>query len=265
MYRKLDPLHIVGTLERLEHRINERFPGAGLGKVCAELTEIARENRSRVAALERPNIALRLASSAIIVAGIAFFTWVLSKVGVEVKRGEGESLLGLVQGVEALANTTVLVGAGVLFLVTLESRWKRTQALADLHELRSIIHVIDMHQLTKDPSTIASAGAATPSSPERQLSPFELMRYLDYCTEMLSLSAKVAVLYAQSSRDPIVIEASSDLGQITANLSQEIWQKIALVEASVQHAAQGPAQAARRADGQTAPAGHPQGPLQNGS
>ena len=31
-----------------------------------------------------------------------------------------------------------------------------------------------------------------PSSPKRLLSPFELTRYLDYCSEMLSLAAKVA-------------------------------------------------------------------------
>jgi hypothetical protein len=30
MYRKLDPEQIVETSSRLERRINERFPGAGL-------------------------------------------------------------------------------------------------------------------------------------------------------------------------------------------------------------------------------------------
>jgi hypothetical protein len=46
----------------------------------------------------------------------------------------------------------------------------------------------------------------------------------------LSLTAKVAALYAQSSKDPVVIAAASDIGQITTNLSNKIWQKIALMQ-----------------------------------
>ena len=39
------------------------------------------------------------------------------------------------------------------------------------------------------------------------MTPFELTRYLDYCSEMLSLTAKIAALYAQSSSDAVVIDA----------------------------------------------------------
>ena len=60
-------------------------------------------------------------------------------------------LFGMMQGIEATVNLLIVVGAAVLFLTTLEGRWKRTAALADLYQLRSIVHVIDMHQLTKDP------------------------------------------------------------------------------------------------------------------
>ena len=122
----------------------------------------------------------------------------------------------------------LVVGATVIFLATLEGRWKRQQALADLDELRSIIHVIDMHQLTKDPAR--ASAMPTPSSPARPLTPHELVRYLDYCSEMLSMAAKVAAVYAQSSKDPQVVAASSDLQQITANLSAKIWQKINIAE-----------------------------------
>jgi hypothetical protein len=97
------------------------------------------------------------------------------------------------------------------------------------------VHVIDMHQLTKDPSTAATISGATPSSPKRAMTPFELTRYLDYCSEMLSLAAKVAALYAQSTKDPVVIDAASDLQQITSNLSSKVWQKINIVQTSIQH------------------------------
>ena len=40
-YRALDPDKIVQTVERLHLRITERFPNAGLAKVCKELENVA--------------------------------------------------------------------------------------------------------------------------------------------------------------------------------------------------------------------------------
>jgi uncharacterized membrane protein YhaH (DUF805 family) len=90
----------------------------------------------------------------------------------------------------------------VFFLTRIEQRLKRREALAALHEMRSIIHVIDMHQLTKDPTAMTLSGTA--SSPPRMLTALETARYLDFCSEMLSLSAKVAVLFVQGFPDPAV-------------------------------------------------------------
>jgi hypothetical protein len=59
---------------------------------------------------------------------------------------------------------------------------------------------------------------------------FELSRYLDYCSELLSLSAKVAALYAQGTRDAVVIQTTSDLGQVTSNLPGKISQKISMIQ-----------------------------------
>jgi hypothetical protein len=99
-----------------------------------------------------------------------------------------------------------------------------------------------MHQLTKDPSAVVSVAGKTPSSPARTLSPFEVTRYLDYCSEMLSLTSKVAVLYAQAFPDPVVTDAVSDIERITVGLSQKIWQKIMILRAEGANAA--PAQPA---------------------
>ena len=41
------------------------------------------------------------------------------------------------------------------------------------------------------------------------MSEFELMRYLDYCSEMLSLTGKLAALYMQNMRDPSSSKAST--------------------------------------------------------
>lgn len=225
MYRTLDSDKIVDTLGHLGRRIEERFPSSGLQRVCRELLEVARENKARAARLAQPNWRLRIGVGAVLLLGVALTLWL----GRLLAASETPAtIFGSLQGLDALTNIVVVVGAGVLFLVTVESRSKRAEALADLHELRSIVHVIDMHQLTKDPT----AGPPTPNSPARAMSPYELTRYLDYCSELLSLAAKVAALYAQSSTDPVVIDAVNDLERLTTNLSQKIWQKITLVSES---------------------------------
>ncbi|MBL8566039.1 MAG: hypothetical protein JNM89_10005 [Hyphomicrobiaceae bacterium] len=230
MYRTLNPDKIIVTLEQLERRIDDRFPGSGLSRVCAELTGVARETKTRVAEVAAPNIPLRAVSILSLITGLMLLGYVATII--EVKR-DAENLYGVLQGLDSAFNIIILMGAGALFLSGLEARWKRQQALTHLHELRSIVHVVDMHQLTKDPSRISTVAVATPNSPQRALSPFELARYLDYCSEMLSLAAKVAALYAQGTKDPVVVETASDLGQITSNMSGKIWQKITLVQSQM--------------------------------
>lgn len=230
MYRTLDPDRIIATIVALNERVAARFPGSGLNKVCGELIQVARETEARVNATARPNIALRLGGAAVLALGI-FMLWKIGAI-IEFKR-ENENLSGVLQGIDSAFNILLLMGGGMLYLSTLEGRWKRHKAMEHLHELRSIVHVIDMHQLPKDPSSDrpATVAVSEPGAPQRALSDFELMRYLDYCSEMLSLTGKVAALYAQATKDSIVIEAASDIGQITANLSGKIWQKITLVQA----------------------------------
>ena len=60
MYRALDPDRIVATLEKLQKRIDERFPASGLTKVCGELIDIARENKQRAERIAKPNMPLRI-------------------------------------------------------------------------------------------------------------------------------------------------------------------------------------------------------------
>ncbi len=52
-----------------------------------------------------------------------------------------------------------------------------------------------------------------------------LERYLDYCSEMLSLTGKLAALFAQSCRDPEVVAGAGDIEQLTTALSRKIRQK----------------------------------------
>jgi hypothetical protein len=227
-YRALDPDKVIETIGLLRHRIVERFPGAGLGEVCAELLLIAGENSARAEKIASRNRPLRVAIFILLAAGAAALTWIV-RLFTSFPTA-ADNVFTVLQGVDAAANLIVLMGAGVFFLTRIEERLKRRAALKALQELRSIVHVIDMHQLTKDPSAVVSIAGNTPSSPPRTLTRFEVTRYLDYCSEMLSLTAKVAVLFAQVFPDPTVTEAVSDIERIAAGLSQKIWQKIMILE-----------------------------------
>jgi hypothetical protein len=245
IYRSLDPQRVIETISALQQRITERFPGAGLGGVCAELNAIAQHNSQRAEAIGRRNILLRAFVFLVLAGGV----WLLVRIAMLISISTSttaDNVYSVLQGIEAAMNIIVLMGAALFFLITIEDRLKRRRALTALHELRSIVHVIDMHQLTKDPSMGVNVGSDTPSSPRRTLTRFEVARYLDYCSEMLSLTSKVAVLYAQAFPDPVVTEAVSDIERITAGLSQKIWQKIMISHAfRVDSAPAQPAGAAR--------------------
>jgi hypothetical protein len=142
---------------------------------------------------------------------------------------DGFELVGLVQGLEAGLNITILLGAAALFLATVEVRIKRKRALKAIHELRALAHVIDMHQLTKDPERLRAHAPETASSPKRTLNPAELTRYLDYCSEMLSLIGKLAALYVQKFDDPVALAAVNEVEDLTTGLSRKIWQKIMIL------------------------------------
>jgi hypothetical protein len=106
-------------------------------------------------------------------------------------------------------------------------RRKRNRVLEELHVLRSIAHIVDMHQLTKDPEGLL--GTPTASSPERKMSGIELTRYLNYCTEMLALVSKVAAIYVQDFHDAISVDAASDVENLAGDLSRTIWQKVVIL------------------------------------
>jgi hypothetical protein len=228
-YSALSADSILTTLARLGDRVRERFPDRGLTGVCAELEHIARVHVKRVGEVSKPHLLLRGLVALVLLAGLF-----MAGVGVEQKVRQlmvNPDAIGF-EGIEAIANILILMGAAVWFLLNLEARIKRSQALNALHELRSIAHVIDMHQLTKDPASLLGAGR-TASSPDRDLSPADLMRYLDYCTEMLSLTGKLAALCMQNVRDEVVIHTVNEIEGLTTNLSSKIWQKIMIIRSEI--------------------------------
>jgi hypothetical protein len=223
---------ILETLGTLRRRIEERFPGSGLGKIAADLLALGLETAPILERARKPHTLLRVAAGAAIVLVLALGVGPLFLVrGMPLDALEGVG--ALVQAVEAAAQVFIFLAIAIWFLVTIETRVKRASALAQLHRLRSVVHVVDMHQLTKDPEHVLSPGMATPSSPDRALGRFELTRYLDYCSELLAITSKLAALHAQMPRDPVVLDAVSDIEVLSASLSNKIWQKIMILDTAL--------------------------------
>lgn len=226
-YRALDADAIIATCARLNARIEERFQGAGLSKVAQEVLSVARETTANIERIRRPRRAIRFLVGGLIVLMLAIIVGLV--VSVPMPSSELE-LFPLLQIAESAVNDLIFLGIAVFFLSSLEARVKRHEALRALHQLRSLAHVIDMHQLTKDPEQLLSPAMGTASSPQRSLSRFELGRYLDYCTEMLAILSKLAALYVQDFDDPQVLGAVNDIQGLTTGLSSNIWQKIVILD-----------------------------------
>ncbi len=225
-YRTLNADCVIKTIDVLALRIGARFPESGLVRVAGELGETARRCAVEAGRLAAPQLWIRIGVFAIWTAGAAAAVFLLTALHFD---GFDWRATSFVQVLEPAMNIAVLVGIGVLALSRVEVRWKRARALDYLHELRSIAHVVDMHQLTKDPHRDRAEVPDTAYSPKQALSGALLERYLDYCSEMLALVAKLAALLAQSCRDSEVADAASDIETLTTGLSRKIWQKIAAI------------------------------------
>jgi hypothetical protein len=223
-YTSLDPTAIADTVDRLCQRVDKRFPGSGLSRVCHDLEAITRRTTETVAWIERPILPLRV-GVALLLALLAAGVLLVAATALRVEVGPMR-LTEVVQALESGVNDVLLLGAATFFLVTVETRVKRRRALRAVHELRAIAHVIDMHQLTKDPEWVLDRGRETGVLSPRSMSRFELSRYLDYCSEALSLTGKVAALYIQGFDDPVALQAVNEVEDLTTGLSRKIWQKL---------------------------------------
>lgn len=232
MTETLDPVKIIGTADKLQKRITERFPERGINDVAKDVCKVARESAQVANYLQRPLYWYRLISGTGALILIAASTIVLillhRSLHSEVEAHEW------LQTAEAATNDLIFVSIAIFFIVRFERVLKRNRALRMVHQLRSLAHIIDMHQLTKDPDSVAGNHNRTSSSPDRSLSPYELKRYYDYCSEMLALISKSAAVLVQEFDDPVTLAAVNEIETLSNGLSRKIWQKIMIASQHVE-------------------------------
>jgi hypothetical protein len=233
-FRRLEAEKIIETVKALHERIEERFPGSGLGKVVAELQEVAEETVARTRWIQQPHLLLRCVAVFLSLCIIVLLAFLLA----HIRQFNFDDFTNSVQALDSSIGSVVFVGAAILFFLNWEHRIKRDRALKAIHELRALAHIVDMHQLTKDPESYAAQGQNTARFRKRAMTPFELSRYLDYCSDAVALISKIAALYVQGFQDPILLDAVDDVEDLTAGFARKMWQKITILE-NLRHALHG--------------------------
>ncbi|MDQ6768634.1 MAG: hypothetical protein M3Z54_01430 [Gemmatimonadota bacterium] len=229
-YRQLDESKIIATLTALRDRIDNQFPDSGLGRVADEMIAVGAEVAECAEYLNAPNWPIRIFAGLLIGAMIV----VLYLASPPIDLPQGAHKFSDVQSIAAVLNTVAVVSVAVLFLLRLETNLKRSRAHDVLHELRSLAHVVDMHQLAKDPAGRRLPEPEITESPKGAMSPPSLGRYLDYCTDLLSLTGKLSALLVQRFKNQEVLSEVNEIEALTSALSGRIWQKIQLLESASQ-------------------------------
>lgn len=226
-YERLEADAVLATAQRLQGRIQARFPDRNLSRVAEQLVTVATDLDQAVART-LPVRVVRVAGLVLIAALLVLAVISVVAVGVEML-GNGSDAVNWMSTVSTMISNLVYVGVAVLFLWVLPAQLERQRILGELHRLRSLAHVIDMHQLTKDPERFADAYRPTSHSVQVGLSAIDMATYLDYCSELLSLVAKTAAVYAERTTDPAVLATISDIENLTNGMARKIWQKLGLL------------------------------------
>lgn len=226
MYRQLKSEKIIETISILNRRIKERFPNSELTKVCRELQLITEESHDKIVWIKKPNYLLRFSIIGLL---LLIFSITMTLIPSIKEHEQVWELADFVQSLDAIAGVLIVLGFIGIFFFNFEKRIKSQRAIKTLHALRAIAHVIDMHQLTKDPHRVLKSIIPTKSSPKLDMDAHDLTRYFDYCSEMLSLVGKVAALYGQDLKDTTSLLIVNDIETMTAGFSRKIWQKIMIV------------------------------------
>lgn len=227
-YQRLDAADVKRTVDRLTRRIEARFPDRNLRHVCTSLSlaidDLLIRPRSRWYSVLR--VASWIAIGVLLLGVIIAIVVVVAQAA---NNQEPESVWSWIQIIESAINDAIFLAVAIFFLWQVPLRVQRAHDLGALHRLRSLAHVIDMHQLTKDPDRLRDDFQPTSETLNVDLTAAQLSHYLDYCSEMLSLVSKTAALFAEHSTDNTVLQSVEALESMTTGMSRKIWQKIALL------------------------------------
>jgi hypothetical protein len=205
--RHLDAHKLIRTSAELERWITKEFHEAHLAVVAREVHAFAQEAVAKAEKIRQPIWPLRLGIWTVLVLALA------GAVHGVVTHEMADTLRFL----DTTKGAAVYLSVFGAIFIGLEIRWKRHRALKAVAEIRALAHIVDMHQLAKDP----------PIEQFRENGQqVKILEYLHACTALLALLSKVAQFYVENFPDPVATNAVNDFELITTGLSNKIWMKI---------------------------------------
>jgi len=230
----LDAGSVRATVERLDVRIRARFPTRNLRQLPRQLNQVIDHLQRRQDTWRARRRWLTMTCRVGIVLVVAGLVAALILILTQASPSSGPQGWAWLSVFESLVNDAVFAGIAIYFLWALPERLQRHGDLATLQRLRSLAHVVDMHQLTKDPERLRPDFHMTSATVPLGLTPIELANYLDYCSELLSMVGKTAALFGEDTDDRITLSTIAGIEELTNGLSRKIWAKIALLPTAVQ-------------------------------
>lgn len=218
----IEPSQLLTYISELHRRIEERFPDSGLSSTANTIKGIIQTAKLESNELAKPIYKIRWITHsliAVIIAAIIVSAYTI------LSHLKDLTPLELIQIFETAINDIVFVAIAIFFLHSIEKRIRRRKALHILNELNNLAHIIDLQQLSKDPVRMHWQSKGLINAKE-ELTPMLITRYLDYCSELLSMISKIAAVYAQHLDDEIVLNEVGKIQQLTTSLSNKIWQKL---------------------------------------
>jgi hypothetical protein len=213
-YSDFDHQRLLVTMDRLCRRVGRDFEGRGIARVANELRGKVQpvQDATEVAfrAVLRARAAAWFLIALVVIAELVALGFTYS----DVVSGAGPTRsFDWAPLLESTINLVVFAGVAVYFLLLhLPERLQRTRLLEQLYGLRTLAHIIHMHQLSKDHS-------------DPPMTRSEYVAYADYCSEMLALAGKAATLISKHTSDPTVLETVGSVELLANELSSLALQK----------------------------------------
>jgi hypothetical protein len=221
--------YVGKTAERLVERIHSRFGDDDLTNIARQVLDVATMSERRIARALRVGFFIRLLTWPVVIAvGIGIAAWIKSlHLAIQVNDA-GD----LAQSLDSVLQLMLVVGAGGWFLLSIGTKVQRRSLFKALQELHALAQIIDLVQLDKDPDRLHfSSEQRTAKSPTlgKANTAFLLSRYLDYCSELLSVLGKISCLYRERVSDEAVLSRLGDFERLANQLRSSIGSKMVLI------------------------------------
>jgi hypothetical protein len=198
-------------------QIDTYFPDRNLTKVSSSIIEFAERHTADLHVIDRPNRYIQLLIGSAMSTMLALVMYWMYELFIH---NDGSGMIFELQDLDAFINILIFGSAATWFLLNWQAKSKRSFIIHRINELRSFAHVIDMHQLTKDPFF----------DDEMDMSDDDLIRYLDYCGDLLSCCSKLAATYLEHTDDEMVVQCVNEFESLTGRFNRKIWQKITILD-----------------------------------